>query len=239
MGAFSLRRFSASEGHRPSDGLLVLLGLLLCLTVQACRFTSQTYTDFEHTDISLGQTDLEDHGIGFLTPAAATGQETDKQALSLVFSNELADLRPNVRVVPLPAVLSTVNENDMASEYQQMYRDYLETGILEKSMLLRIGVANDVGFLAQLSLADFQQGQRGRFGFLGLRLVDTQKGTIRVFLQIWDSRSGTVAWEGTEEANYSYDTGSERPVTFKTVAEIAARKLFERLPGAITEEDGG
>jgi len=60
-------------------------------------------------------------------------------------------------------------------EYQQMYRDYLELGILEKSLLLRIGVANDVGFLAQLSLADFHQGQRGRFGFSGLRLVDTQK----------------------------------------------------------------
>ena len=237
MGALSLRRFPAGEGHRPSDVLLVLFGLLLFLTVQACRFTSQIYTDFEHTAISLGPTDLEDYGIGFLTPAAATGQETDKQALSLVFSNELADLRPEVRVVPLPAVLSTVNQNDLAAEYQKMYRDYLETGILEKSLLLRIGVVNDVGFLAQLSLADFQQGQRGRFGFLGLRLVDTQKASIRVFLQIWDSRTGTVAWEGTEEANYSYDTSSERPVTFKTVAEIASRKLFERLPGAVSEED--
>jgi hypothetical protein len=237
MAAIPLRSFPASDGHRILHGLLVLLGLSLFLTVCACRFTAQTYTDFEHTVISLGRTDLEDYGIGFLTPAAATGQETDKQALSLVFSNELADLRPNVRVVPLPAVLSAVNQNDLAAEYQQMYRDYLETGILEKSLLLRIGVANDVGFLAQLSLADFHQGQRGRFGFLGLRLVDTQKATIRVFLQIWDSRTGTVAWEGTEEANHSYDTSSERPVTFKAVAEIAARKLFERLPGAVSAED--
>ena len=149
MTAIPLRIFPASDGHRILNGLLVLLGLSLFLTVCACRFTSQTYTDFEHTVISLGRTDLENYGIGFLTPAAATGQETDKQALSLVFSNELADLRPNVRVVSLAAVLSAVNQNDLAAEYQQMYRDYLETGILEKSLLLRIGVVNNVGFLAQ------------------------------------------------------------------------------------------
>ena len=157
---------------------MILLGILLLLNLNACRFTGQTYTDFDHTDISLGETYLENYGIGFLTPAAATGQETEKQALSLVFSNELVDLRPNVRVVALPEVLSAVNRNDLADDYQQMYRDYLETGILERSLLLRIGETNDVGFLAQLSLADFNQGQRGRFGFLGLRLVDTQKASI-------------------------------------------------------------
>ena len=216
--------------------LRVWLCLLLLPWLFACSSTAQIQTDLEYKSISLGPNDLQQYGIGFLTPAAATGQETDKQSLSLVFSNELEELRPDIRTVSLPQVLSSVNTQNLAEEYQQMYRDYLETGILEKSLLRRIGKANDVRYLAQLSLANFRQAQRGRFSLLGFRMVATQQANIRVFLQIWDSQTGTVAWEATQEVNYAYDTGKEAPVTFQVVAETASRKMFSALPGAVKQE---
>jgi hypothetical protein len=47
-----------------------------------------------------------------------------------------------------------------------------------------------------------------------LRLLDTKLASIRVSWQIWDSDSGTIAWEGTDEISYANDTGRERPVSF-------------------------
>ena len=69
-------------------------------------------------------------------------------------------------------------------------------------------------------------------GILGLRLVDTKQATMRVFMQIWDSQTGSVVWEGTEEVHFAYDTGAEKPVTFKTIAERTAQEFFALLPGA-------
>lgn len=208
----------------------LLLGpLLLC----ACsKVLDQVEYKVDHKTLTLGETDLERYGIGFLTPAAATGREADKQALALSFSKQLELARPGVKVVPLPSILSKVNEADLDQQYKRMYRDYLETGILEGSILQRLGEVGEVRYLAQLSLADFTQGSRGRFSFLGLRLVDTKQAGMRVFIQIWDSQTGGVAWEGSAELNYAYESAAENPAPFLEASALAAKRLFADLPGA-------
>ncbi|WKZ11927.1 MAG: hypothetical protein QY320_12665 [Gammaproteobacteria bacterium] len=202
------------------------------LLTAGCLAMKQTRYEVEAEAFSLGPDDLERWGIGFLTPAAATGREADKQALAYIFAKELGLARPGVKVVPLPVILSAVNAADLDQQYKRMYRDYLETGILEGTVLERVGAQGGVRFLAQLSLADFQQQSRGRFSLLGLRMVDTKLSSMRVFVQIWDSEAGAVAWEGSIELNFAYDTAAERPSPFMEAAEIAARRLYQELPGA-------
>jgi hypothetical protein len=223
---------SPSETSFLLKGNILLLVLFLLLTFGLASCTTQINSEVEHSSFGLQPNDLEIHGVGFLTPAAATGQETDKQSLSLMFADELAQMRPYARVAPLPEVLSAVNESGLADEYKQMYRDYLQTGILEQDVLSSIGEVAGVRYLVQLSLAGFAQGANKRLGVLGLRLIDTKQATMRVFMQIWDSQTGSVVWEGAEEVHFAYDTSSEKPVTFKAIAERTARGLFELLPGA-------
>lgn len=208
-------------------GLLLpgLLGLAGCASV-----TKQVDDKMSYSQISLQAGDLEQDGIGFLTPSAATGREADKQALALAFSTTLEAMKPNVRVLPLPTVLSEVNAAELDQDYKQMFRDYLETGILDGGLLKRIGEITGVRYFAQLNLASFDQANRGRLGIFGLRLVDTKQANMRVFVQIWDSQKGSVAWEGGGELNYAFDTMSERPVMFELVAETAAREIFQELP---------
>ena len=217
------------------NAVVLMLALALTIMLAACTMGPQFSSEVEHKSLTLQPNDLERHGIGFLTPSAATGQETNKQSLSLMFADELTVARSEVRVAALPEVLSAVNGNGLAQEYKQMYRDYLETGILEQKTLREIGRASGVRYLAQLSLAGFDQGGSKRFGFLGLRLVDTKTANMHVFMQIWDGETGEVAWEGTEEVSFAYDTSTEKPVTFKTIAEMTARELFAVLPGADPE----
>lgn len=180
--------------------------------------------------ISLDPGEFSRAGVGFLTPSAATGREADKQALALSFATSLEKDRPDLRVVPLPAILSAVNAAELDQEYKQMFRDYLETGILDGSLLKRIGEIGEVRYLAQLNLASFEQQARSRFSLFGLRFVDTKQANMRVFLQIWDSYTGSVAWEGGGEVNFAYDTMAERPVTFQDVAAAAADKIYAGLP---------
>jgi hypothetical protein len=190
----------------------------------------QIDSQMAHTDISLSAGDLHRYGIGFLTPSAATGREADKQALALAFSKVLQEQHPDMRVAPLPSILSALNAADMDQEYKQMYRDYTETGILDGGLLNQIGRISGVRYLAQLSISSFEQDNRGRFGILGLRMVETKASNMRFFIQIWDSQTGAVAWEGGGELNYAYETSKERPVTFQMVAETAATRLFANLP---------
>ena len=206
--------------------------LSLAIAISGCSAIDQIQYDVEHTAITLGPHDLEDGGIGFLTPAAATGREADKQALAMSFAKALQAMRPEIRVVPLPSILSAVNAADLDQEYKLMYRDYLETGILEGSILCRIGEVGGVRYVAQLSLASFVQKSSGRFSFLGLHVLDTEQANMRMFIQIWDIENAAVAWEGGAELNYAYETGAEMPVTFSDVTRLAAERLFARLPGA-------
>ena len=47
--------------------------------------------------------DLEAYGIAFITPATVTGQEEDRPALALIFSQVLEETRPATHIVPLNA----------------------------------------------------------------------------------------------------------------------------------------
>jgi hypothetical protein len=202
------------------------------LLIAGCGATEQIRFEVDVTSLGLGPADLEQYGVGFLTPAAATGREADKQALAHSFAGALEKARPEARVVQLAEILSAVNAADLDQQYKRMYRDYLETGILEGSVLRRVGEEGRVRYLAQLSLADFQQQSRGRFSLLGLRLFDTKQANLRVFMQLWDSSTGGVAWEGSAELNYAYESAAENPAPFLTAATLSASRLYEELPGA-------
>ena len=206
--------------------------LVVGLGLAACSSSGQFNYDVEHTALSLRPADLETHGVGFLTPAAATGSEADKQALAQSFAGALGDARPDVRIRGLAEVLNDVNAADLDQEYKAMYRDYLQTGILDAEVLADVSEVSRVRFLAQLSLAGFTQGNRGRFSFFGLRVLDTKWGTLRVFLQIWDAQIGAVVWEASAELSYAYDSGLENPVTFGRLCQLAADSVFAELPQA-------
>jgi hypothetical protein len=105
-----------------------------------------------------------------------------------------------------------------------MYQNYRDTGIFDGALMRRVAQAAKVRYLAQ------QQGSRGRWSFLGVNILQTQYANLRVFFQIWDSRDGSIAWEGIDEVTFAIDTGQERPITFRAIAEHAAKDLNQRLP---------
>ncbi|MFQ5642605.1 MAG: hypothetical protein ACE5FQ_02785 [Thiogranum sp.] len=206
------------------------LAALLPFFFAGCS-TDQVHSTVQYEEISLAAEELETHGLGFITPSTVTGQEQDVQNLAFVFARVLEKERPDIRVISLPEALSAVNQAGLADEYKQMYVDYSDTGIFKKNSLHRVGKVIGARYLAQLKLSSFNQNSKGRFSFLGLRVLQTKAANIRLFLQIWNSDSGAIVWEGAEEMNYAWDTSSEKPVTFQLIVEEIARNLVNKLPG--------
>jgi hypothetical protein len=195
-----------------------------------CRTAPQRYSTPQVQVFSLAPGDLEQGGLAFLTPSTVTGQEEDKQPVALMFSSTLARERPKIRLLSLAATLSAVNRAGLTDVYKRMYQDYRDTGLFDPGLLRQIGEATGARYVAQIKMAGFGQGTKDRFGVFGLSILYTQLGNIRLFLQVWDTHTGAIAWEGVEELRTSYESLSEKLVTLQSIAQDAAGELIKGLP---------
>ena len=199
------------------------------ILVSGCVNTGQLMANTEVVDFSLDVAALHEAGLGFLTPVSATGQEADRVALALAFADSVDASCEELDVVRLAEVLSAVNQAGLANDYRQMVDDYAATGIMERDTLRKVGEASKARYLGLLSLGEFSQRSNKRFSIGGIRIFDTKQASIRISWQIWDSESGAIAWEGSEEIHYAYDTGRERPVNLSFVAGQAAVNLVAQI----------
>ncbi len=215
---------------RPHILAMTMMDLMVMWLLAGCSTSNRLDSTTQVQNITLESQALKVSGIAFLTPTSITGQEQDNQALALVFAETLNVARPDLRAVPLAETLGAINRAGFTGEYKQMYEDSLLTGIFSRNTLQKVSNVTGVRFLAQLKLGGFRQDSQERWGFLGLRLVETQLTTLRLYLQIWDSENGTIAWEGSQELTASIDTLKNDPISFKVAVEQSAKKLISRLP---------
>ncbi len=215
---------------------LFTIGLALLLTGCANQklldTTQQNIPTTQVLAINLRSEDFRAGGLALITPSSATGQEEDKQALALSFTEVLQKIRPDLRIVPLPQTLSAVNRNGLATQYRQMFEDYRLAGIFDREALQKVAQVTGTRYLAQLKLGAFRQESKSRFGMLGLRVLETKTSTIRLFLQIWDSQDGSVAWEGAQESTLSHESLAEEYVSMKSIVQESARDLVAHLPSS-------
>lgn len=209
--------------------LITLFSPVILILLSACS-VSQNHSSAQHIVINLSPSDLTSHGIAFIIPSTVTGREEDKQTLALIVAKVLKEERPDIRQVSLPYTLGAINNAGLAGAYKTMFEDYKATGIFDRSTLRKIGEAVNSRYVIQMNLASFNQGSRGRFSMLGYRLFQTKHANIRIFIQIWDTTTGSIAWEGVEELILSEETASEKVINFTSVVEASARNLIHLLP---------
>ncbi len=192
------------------------------------QLTSMTQV---HT-AKLQTSDIQVAGIAFITPSSFTGQEEDKQALALAFTEELQILRPDLRCIRLSDTLSAINRSGLTVEYRRMFEDSLLTGIFDRDTLKKIASVTGARYLAQLKLGAFSQDSRGRWGMLGVRMLDTKLSNIRLFLQIWDSEDGAIVWEGSQELTIAYESLAEETISLQKTVGISAHEIMKQFPAS-------
>jgi hypothetical protein len=215
-----------SSKHAGNLALLVLVAILS----SSCAMTSQIHSTTQALSVDLKPQTLKLSGIAFITPTSVTGQEEDKQALALAFTEAMQRARPDLRIVDLPTTLGAINRAGFAGEYRQMFEDYRLSGIFNRDTLVKVSKVTGARYLAQLKLGGFKQESKNRWGPIGIRMVETKTTTLRLYLQIWDGENGSVAWEGAEELTTAHESLQEDAISFKTAVEESAIELLARLP---------
>ncbi len=195
-----------------------------------CSSGAVYYPTVQEQVISLRAGDLDAGGVAFITPSAVTGQEQEKEAVALTFTDVLKAQRPALRVSSLAQTLSAVNKAGLAETYKRMYEEYRDTGLFSSEALARVGAATGSRYVAQLKLQSFSQGAKNRLGILGLRIIDTHYADVRLFFTVWDSRDGSIAWEAMQELRVARESTTEEPLMLRKVLERSARELIARLP---------
>ena len=206
-----------------------LIIFLVCGLISGCFVPQKQFTD-QHQTLSLKQNELSANGIAFITPSTATGQEEEKQGLALMVADILKKKRTDIRCVTLAETLSAVNKAGLSEDYKGMYTDYRDTGLFKKDILKKVGELTGTRYVAQLKLANFNQGNRDRFSFFSLRVIETRKADIRLILQIWDTTDGTIVWEGAEELSYATDTPFSGNVPLRIMVEEVSENLIANMP---------
>jgi len=206
-----------------------LIIFLVCGLISGCFVPQKQFTD-QHQTLSLKQNELSANGIAFITPSTATGQEEEKQGLALMVADILKKKRTDIRCVTLAETLSAVNKAGLSEDYKAMYTDYRDTGLFKKDILKKVGELTGTRYVAQLKLANFNQGNRDRFSFFSLRVIETRKADIRLILQIWDTTDGTIAWEGAEELSYATDSPFSGNVPLRIMVEEVSENLIANMP---------
>jgi len=137
--------------------------------------------------------------------------------------------RPDIKVVTYWQTLSVINRDGYTDEYAAMLKNYTSTGILDKKVLNRLADALGATYFAQPRILDFSQKQTIRFNPMGLTLFQTYETQIKIYLEIWNARTGEIAWIGVAEANLASDQFMARPVPFEEAAEVTIAELMNKM----------
>jgi hypothetical protein len=161
--------------------------------------------------------------VGVVAPGGLAGYST---SLSHALVRALADVQPPIPGIPAHEIANALNDQGLSAEYGELLAGFARTGIMERERLQRIGSALGFRYMLLPGLAEINHLVLDRFEFTGLKITRTRISTLRVWLQLWDTRTGHIVWESSGEAATSSEVIRHDQIV--PVSEIA-QKLWRRM----------
>lgn len=206
--------------------------VVLLLIINGCSGPLKQASQFSKELYRAGQIDdLRSSTIGFLATAVAQGNGLGeyKSILSDIIEKNFREEQPEIKILTSREILNHINRADLAGEYAGMIEGYNLTGILDRKTLEKIGNVIEVKYIAQPRLSSFNEKTSARLIAFGLSLISTRETTVNISLQIWDTRTGSIVWEGSGQATIAVEAMRAKPVSFEDVAEVASRSLVKKF----------
>ena len=161
--------------------------------------------------------------LGLLTPAGLQGFSS---SLSHALILALSEASPPIRGIASHETANVLNEQGLATKYADLLSGFVRSGILERARLRRIGSALGSRYVLLPGLTEFNQVLLDKFEAFGVKLVKNRVTTLRLWLQLWDARTGQILWESAGEATVASEI--LRPERAIPLDEIA-QKLWLRM----------
>jgi hypothetical protein len=163
--------------------------------------------------------------VGLVAPAGLMGYSA---SLSHALVAALADVSPPIRGIPAHEIANALNDQGLASEYADLLAGFSRNGIMERERLQRIGSALGLRYVLLPGLAEINYLVLDRFEITGVKVIRTRVTLMRVWLQLWDTRTGHILWESAGEvATASEVVRHDRLVPVDEIARRVWRRMIQ------------
>jgi hypothetical protein len=165
--------------------------------------------------------------LGLAAPAALQGFGP---SVGHALTGVLSQASPPIRAIPAYQTLSRLNEQGLAAQYGDLVAGFARSGILERDLLQRIGVRLGASYVLQPGLAEFGQIVGDKFEVAGWKLLKTRLTTLRLWLQLWDARTGQLLWESSGEVTVAAQLLTQD-------AAVSLEDIAQRLWSSMIQDD--
>jgi hypothetical protein len=161
--------------------------------------------------------------LAFVSPGNLQGFSP---VLSHALSDALADVTPPIREISTDETLNKLTDQGLATDYADLRAGFARSGMLDRPRLQRIGSGLGSRYVLLPGIAQFDEQILDKFESWGFKLLRNRVTTLRLWLQLWDSRTGHIVWESSGEVTTATVFLSPK----QTVAmERTARKLLAQM----------
>ena len=189
-------------------------------------YLSDTYATSTPKPASFDTSDLARIPVVMLAFVAPGNLQGLGPTLSHALSGALAEVTPPIREISTDQTLNRLTDQGLATEYADLRAGFARNGILDRPRLRRIGTGLGSRYVLLPGLAQFDAEILDKYEAAGLKLLRNRVTTLRLWLQLWDSRTGHLVWESSGEVTTATVFLSPR----QTVAlEQTAKKLLVRM----------
>jgi hypothetical protein len=140
----------------------------------------------------------------------------------------LPELTPPLSALATPDVVNVVNTRGLAADYADLLGGFGRGGILERERLGRLGTALDCRYALLPGITAFDHSLLDRFEMFGVKIVRTRVLVLRLWLQLWDTRTGELVWESAGEGAVVTElANSSRVIAVDEVAQKIWKRMLE------------
>jgi hypothetical protein len=163
--------------------------------------------------------------VGLVAPAGLSGHSA---SMSHALVAALAQVSPPIRAIAAHEVANAINDQGLATEYADLLSGFARSGIMDRERLSRIGSAVGFRYLLLPGVAQFDHTILDRFEIAGVKVIRTRATVLRVWLQLWDTRTGHIVWESAGEvATASEVLRHDRIVPVDEMAQKVWRRMLQ------------
>src|SRR5262249_19602703 len=182
---------------RPSRPIIVLAVALLAGCTPIYTWDTNTTSTARSPSFDIGELAHRPVAtIGVVAPGGLAGYSI---ALSHAPIDALSHASPPIRGIPAHEIANAINDQGFSTEYGELLSGFARTGILERERLQRIGSALGFRYLLVPGLAELNHVVLDRFEIAGIKVIRLRLTMLRVWLQLWEARTGHIVWESSGE----------------------------------------
>ena len=171
--------------------------------------------------------------LGLISPPGLQGFAP---LLSNALKTALEQARPPLRAISFQESGNLLNDRGLAADYADLVSGFARSGILERERLARVGTALGSRYVLLPGLAQFDEEVIDKFEAVGVKVVRNRVTILRLWLQMWDTKTGHNVWESAGEVTVvTAFLSAKQTVPLDTIAQsLWLRMIQDDLLGGQT-----